>query len=104
MSRRAGRTLRPTGELTVQTAAARAAVLTSAATPGETLTLDLSRVSEMDTAGLQVLLVALAEARIAGGAARVVSPSPAAREALELAGLSRLVDPAVDPAAPGADS
>jgi anti-sigma B factor antagonist len=88
---RAGRTLRPTGELTVQTAAARAAVLTSAVTAGETLTLDLSRVTEMDTAGLQVVLVALAEARAAGGAARIVSPSPTAREVLTLAGLSHLV-------------
>jgi anti-anti-sigma factor len=87
-----GRTLRPAGELTVQTAAARTAVLTSAAGSGEDLVLDLSRVTELDTAGLQVLLVAVAEARAAGATARICAPPPPVREVLDLAGLGHLVD------------
>ena len=86
-----GRTLRPTGELTVQTAGAKAAVLTSAAGSGEDLVLDLSRVAEMDTAGLQLVLVALAEARTAGATAGIASPSSAVREVLDLAGLDHLI-------------
>lgn len=75
----------------MQTAAAKAAVLTSSAGSGEDLVLDLSRVTELDTAGLQVLLVALAEARAAGATARLVSPSAPVREVLDLAGLAHLV-------------
>lgn len=87
-----GRTLRPTGELTVQTAAAKVAVLTSAAGSGEDIVLDLSRVTELDTAGLQLILVAVAEARSTGAVARIAEPSPPVREVLDLAGLGHLVD------------
>lgn len=51
------------------------------------LALDLAGVCEFDCAGVQLLLLAQRAAHAAGGALRLLSPSAAVVEALELLGL-----------------
>lgn len=55
----------------------------------DALELDLAQVSEIDSAGLQLLLLAKREAGNAGKAMDIVSHSPAVREAIEFANLAR---------------
>lgn len=50
--------------------------------------LDLSGVTELDTAGVQLLLLTRQEAAHRGGAARMAAPSSAVREVLELCRLT----------------
>ena len=52
--------------------------------------LDLSAVTELDTAGVQLLLLAQRAARAAGGDFRLTAPSAAVREVLQLLGLNQL--------------
>jgi anti-anti-sigma factor len=80
----AASTVRPGGELTIQTAAERHATLLEALEGTTELTVDLSRVSEFDTAGLQVLLALVAEGERRGHPVRIVSPAPVVREVLAL--------------------
>lgn len=54
----------------------------AAAAEGDTLELDLSEVDEMDTAGLQLLVLAAREARKEGKTAVVVAHSEASQEVL----------------------
>lgn len=53
------------------------------------LQLDLCAVDEIDTAGIQLLVLAQREARIAGQRCEVVAASAAVREALDLFGLDQ---------------
>jgi anti-sigma B factor antagonist len=53
------------------------------AAEGDTLELDLSEVDEMDTAGLQLLVLAAREAQKAGKTAVVVAHSEASQEVLD---------------------
>lgn len=59
----------------------------------EAAALDLSRVAEFDTAGLQLLLVARRHASGGGRELRVKNPSRAVTEVLELCRLSAVLAP-----------
>lgn len=54
--------------------------------------IDLSEVSEMDTAGFQLLLLAKREAANAGKQLRLVAHSPATREVLDLFNMASYFD------------
>ncbi len=54
--------------------------------------LDLSQVTEFDTAGLQLLLAARRQAQAEGRTLRLVTPAPAVREVLELCHLGAWID------------
>lgn len=63
------------------------------------LELDLSHVGEMDTAGLQLLVLAKRESQNLGHELRIVSHSPAVREIIEFLNLVAFFgDPLVIPA------
>jgi anti-sigma B factor antagonist len=80
------------GEMTIYRAAELKDVLSgavqSAVAEARALALDLSGVTEFDSAGIQLLLVARREAERQGGALRLVALSPAVREVFALTGLS----------------
>jgi anti-sigma B factor antagonist len=73
--------LRIEGELTIFRALELKPVVLEAPYP---LEIDLSGVTEMDTAGLQLLMVAKRDAVLAGREFRLVGHSPAVIEVLEL--------------------
>jgi anti-sigma B factor antagonist len=74
------------GEMTIYRASElRAAMLQALAPAG--LALDLSQVSELDSAGVQLLVAAARSAREAGGELRLVASSPAVAETLGFLGL-----------------
>jgi anti-sigma B factor antagonist len=80
------------GELTIHTAADRKTALMTLTEAGGDLDVDLSAVTEMDTAGLQLLLLAAREAAAHGGRLRVVGGSRAVADVLAIAHLDeRLV-------------
>ena len=60
----------------------------------DAVTLDLSRVSEIDTAGLQLLLIARRHAREGGRELRIKNPSQVVAEVLELCRLGGWLAPA----------
>ena len=63
------------------------------------LELNLSQVGEMDTAGLQLLILLKMEAQRAGKSVRIVSHSQAVRSTIEFCNLgARFGDPLVIPA------
>jgi anti-sigma B factor antagonist len=77
-----GAAVRIDGELTIYRAAElKADVLAAPA-------LDLGGVTEIDTAGIQLLLLAQREARAAGRGWRIADASPAVDDALALLGLT----------------
>ena len=79
------------GEMSIYTAAAlKEPLLAQLEKAGASAQLDLSEVSEFDTAGLQLVLLAERQASGRAGALRILEPSPAVREVLELCGLERL--------------
>jgi anti-anti-sigma factor len=87
------------GELTIQTAADRRATLLAAleaatTSPATEIELDLSEVSELDTAGLQVLLVAQREAAALGRTLRVVGAGSPVTDVLAIAHLTTELTPA----------
>jgi anti-anti-sigma factor len=86
-----GEPLRIEGEMTIYSAAVLAERVTAAMT-GETSrpSLELSQVTEIDTAGLQILLMARKLARARGGLT-LVDPSPAVQALLRLCGLEDMV-------------
>jgi len=93
----AGRVLALEGELTVQTAADRRAVLAALlGGPGD-LDLDLSAVTELDTAGLQLLLLARREIGHAGARLTVSAASRAVTEVLAIAGMNGRLEPLTGP-------
>jgi len=66
----------------------------------KTLELDLSRVSELDTAGFQLLVLAKREAQKIGHNLRIVAHSPAVLEVIEFYNMvAYFGDPIVIPAA-----
>ncbi|MCE0463974.1 MULTISPECIES: STAS domain-containing protein [Pseudomonas] len=75
------------GELTIYTAAELAAQLLPCLGNMPRMTLDLSQVTEMDGAGLQLLLMALREAPKAGTELTLTGRSKAVTETLELCNL-----------------
>ena len=72
------------GDLTIYTAVACKQKLLEALSDSKTVEIDLSKVNEIDTAGVQVLLLAQREARQAGKSAAVTSLSAAVRAVLDL--------------------
>jgi anti-sigma B factor antagonist len=72
------------GELTVMVAVDRKAELLAAVARRKSVELDVSGVTELDTAGLQVLLLAHREALALGKTFTLVDPSSAVTEVLEL--------------------
>jgi anti-sigma B factor antagonist len=73
------------GELTIHTAAEQKDRLMSALAEGTGLRIDLSGVTDVDTAGLQVLLLVEREAARHGVAVEHHEPSPAVREVFAVA-------------------
>ena len=76
------------GDLTIYTAVACKQKLLEALSDSQIVEIDLSKVNEIDTAGVQVLLLAQREARQAGKNAAVTSPSAAVRAVLALYNLT----------------
>lgn len=92
---------RPEGELTIYTAAEQHGQLMSALEAGQVVLLDMSAVNEVDTAGLQLLILARREAARRGIELRVGGCSDVVMDALETVQLvSLLGDCAVDGGVP----
>lgn len=64
-----------------------------------TIELDLSDVTALDTAGLQIVLMIRRLAQARGATFRVSKPSAAVLEVIELCGMRRLIDGATECAA-----
>ena len=91
------------GEMTVYSCGAlKPQLLAQLTKHPEATELDLSRVNEIDTAGLQVLLTARSHARDGGRDLSVRNPSRAVTEVLELCRLSTLLAAAPVEATPAA--
>ena len=71
------------GNMTIYEAAADKQVLLGALAKAKGLEVDLSSLREMDTAGLQLLILLKRESLRAGTAMRLVGHSPAVRDVLE---------------------
>lgn len=83
------------GELTIHTAAEQCQRVLAALDEKTTLRIRLAGISEMDTAGLQVLLLARREAERLGGAVEIREPSEAVVDLLAVAHLTETLQPAV---------
>jgi anti-anti-sigma factor len=81
--------LRLDGELTIFRAHECKQALLDAIEPGATVDCDLSGVTEFDTVGVQLLLLAKREAGARGAALRLSGHSPAVLAAFELLDLGR---------------
>jgi anti-anti-sigma factor len=77
--------IRLEGELTVQTAAEQKTYLLAALQASSGIELDLSEIAEIDTAGLQLLLLLKREATQLGQGLKLISPSAPVIEVLKLA-------------------
>ena len=87
--------IRVTGELTIQRAEEiKPLLLASLPTDGSVARLDLSQVSEIDTAGIQLLMAASREVVSRAAVFQVVAVSQVVREALELFRQTGLLEPA----------
>ena len=83
------------GELTVYTCRElKPQLLEQLTAHPEAATLDLSRVSAIDTAGLQLLMVARQQARDGGRELRIRNPSQVVSEVLDLCRLGEWLAPA----------
>lgn len=78
------------GPVTIYEAVQLQQELMAALQPPRELELDLRAVDEIDTAGIQLLVLAQREAHIAGRRCEVVAASAPVREALDLYGLGQL--------------
>jgi len=93
-------TLRVEGEMTIYRAHELKGMLLPAAASRDVLELDLSGVSDIDSAGLQLLMLAKKVSRLRQRSMRIVAHSPAVVEAFELLDLAGYFgDPLVIPAA-----
>ncbi len=89
MTARPAAAVRIEGELTIYRGAELKPALLGALGNGvREAEFDLSGVTEVDTAGVQLLLLARREAGARGVALRLAAPSPAVRGAFDLLGLS----------------
>ncbi len=83
------------GDLTVRTAASQKPKLLEALrTPYTVVELDLAEVTEIDTAGVQLLLLGCNIAMVVGGALRLTVSSPAVREVIGLLKLEAVFEQA----------
>lgn len=80
--------LRIDGELTIYRAAELKDALIAPLAAGGTLDVDLAGVTELDTAGLQLLMLAKKTAQASGGALRLSGHSAAVVDVFELLGLA----------------
>ena len=80
--------LRIDGEMTIYRAAELKPVLLEALKPSADMDIDLSGVTEFDSAGVQLLMLAQREARAMQGELRLVAPSAAVREVFDLLDLA----------------
>lgn len=80
-------TLALAGELTIYAAAEAKARLLAPLAECRDVAIDLAGVCEIDSAGLQLLILAQREARAAGRSLRLADPSPAVAELIRLYGL-----------------
>jgi len=76
--------LYPVGEMTIYNAAEIKPVLLHALEQSDEIEIDLAGISEMDTSGVQLLMLMKREAVIAGKALKLVGHSPAVLEVFEL--------------------
>ncbi len=90
----------PEGELTIYAAAEFKANLENALAASENIEIDLAGVSEMDTAGLQLLLAARREAQRCGKSLRLKDCSEAVHDVFELCGMTDCLREAEEKAAP----
>ena len=84
--------LRVEGELTIYTAAALKPTLLTALSDNASLELDLSSVSEMDSAGLQLLLLLKREANRLNHSVKLSGSNSVIDEVLELCNLSGFLE------------
>jgi anti-anti-sigma factor len=93
------------GELTIYRALELKGALLAAVAQHDAVKVDLSQVTEIDTAGVQLLLLAKRTARLAGKELRLLERSPAVVEVFGLLDLSAyFADPASAPNASGTGS
>jgi anti-sigma B factor antagonist len=91
--------LHPEGEMTIYNAADFKPALLDALAQSDDIELDLSAVSELDTSGVQLLMLMKREAVGAGKSLKLSGHSPAVLEVFELLGLGGWFgDPQVLPA------
>lgn len=76
------------GGLNIYSVGEHMSLLLRALTPGTEVELDLAALDELDSAGLQLLVLAKQEAERVGSKLRLSHHSPAVIEALELSGLA----------------
>ncbi len=89
-------------DLTIYHASTHKARFLEALSAQDSVELDLSKVAEMDTAGVQLLMLFKREAQRLGKEGRLVGHSPAVREVIDFLHLAaRLGDPMVIPPAAG---
>lgn len=81
-------TLRLAGELTIYRAAELKDALLAPLASGVTLEIDLAGVTELDTAGLQLLMLAKKTAQAQGAALRLLGHSAAVVDVFELLGMA----------------
>ena len=87
-------------DLTIYHAAAHKGLLLEALSAHDVVEVDLSRVGEMDTSGVQLLMLFKREALRLGKEGRLVGHSPAVRDVIDFLQLAaRLGDPMVIPPA-----
>jgi anti-sigma B factor antagonist len=89
---RNGATLRIEGEMNIYRAAELKQMLLEPLKDTSTLEVDLSGVAEIDTVGLQLLMLARTTARAAGGELRLTRHSDAVMDVFELLNLGPLFD------------
>jgi anti-anti-sigma factor len=83
----------PSGDFTIHTCAEHKTELLGAVRSGEAVELDLSAVTELDTAGLQIMLMAFSEAAEQGTTLELSGVTAAIAETLSIAGF----DPSLRP-------
>ena len=92
-------TLRLDGELTIYRAAELKPLILAPLGEAQVLEVDLAGVSEIDSAGVQLLMLAKREAQARGGELHLVAHSPAVLDVFELLDLAAFFgDPLVMPA------
>lgn len=88
-----------TGELTIHVAADLKTRLSTALEADDTLRLEVAAVNEVDTAGVQLLLMLAKEARSTGKTLQLIEPSRALLDVLALAQLGSDLEPLPAPVA-----
>jgi len=94
--------LYPSGEMTIYSAAELKPALLHALGQSDEIEIDLGDISEIDTSGVQLLMLMKREAAVAGKALKLAGHSPAVLEVFELLGLGNWFgDPQLLPADAG---